>query len=343
MRNHPFGPWATALSPLTGAKLSSFWVRRLTTLARLGQSLPTLTRRARYGLIATAMIALVMPSLRGTHGERSGGDDDDRRRSQSAIPAKSGDQALDEFLQIYRLDPGQDVKRIEPPRPAGVNEWWKQKYPNHGNRPGQFGSMMVFRWRDPDHLENWGMGGYTVRSLPRFIEMGIYPPEIEGDAEILKTDLAGDWVFREGVPDERMVRSLEPILQRALRMRIKLAFRQVERDVAVARGRYHHSPLPQRPENLIEIYGKELVDDKRGGGTGSFPMFLKWVSADIDRPIVNEVKDPPKEQISWYDNMPTPYPDGDKALVLYHLQQQTGLSFTREKRPIRVLYVERPK
>jgi hypothetical protein len=165
------------------------------------------------------------------------------------------------------------------------------------------------------------MGGYTVRSLPRFIEMGIYPPLIEGDAEILKTNLTGDWVFREGVPDERMVRALEPILQRALRMRITLTFRQAERDVVVARGRYHHSPLPQRPENLIEIYGKELVDDKLGGGTGSLPMFLNWVSADIDRPIVNEVKDPPKEKISWYDNMPTPYPAADRPGV--HPRKET--------------------
>ena len=347
MTNHPFDPWATALSPTSRANLSMFWVRRLDMLPRLGQSLPILSHQGRYGLIALAMIALVMPSLRGTSSARVGGNDDDRPRSQVAIapdaPPQSGDHALDEFLQTYRLAPGQDVKRIEPPRPAGVNEWWKQKYPDHGNRPGQFGSMVVLRWRDPDHLENWGMGGYTVRSLPRFIEMGIYPPEIEGDAEILKTSLRGDWVFRDGVPDERMVRSLEPILQHALRLRIKLTLRQVERDVVVARGRFHHSPLPQRPENLIEIYGKELVDSKVGGGTGSLSMFLKWVSAGIERPIVNEVEAQLKEPISWYDNMSIPFKNDDKPLVLYHLQQQTGLSFTREKRPIRVLFVERPK
>jgi hypothetical protein len=341
MTNHLFGPWATALSSMSGAKLSTFWARRLTMLPNLGRPLPVRSRRGHCGLIAVALIALLMPSL----SERAGGNVPAPNQSKTDTVANvDGDQrALEEFLQTYRLAPGQDVKRIEPPRPDGVHVWWKQKYPDHGNRPGQFGSMLVFRWRDPDHLENWGMGGYTVRSLPRFIEMGIYPPLIEGDAEILKTNLTGDWVFREGVPDERMVRALEPILQRALRMRITLTFRQAERDVVVARGRYHHSPLPQRPENLIEIYGKELVDDKLGGGTGSLPMFLNWVSADIDRPIVNEVKDPPKEKISWYDNMPTPYPDGDKALVLDHLQQQTGLAFTREKRPIRVLFVERPK
>jgi hypothetical protein len=341
MSNNPFGPWATALSHMSGAKLNTFWVRRLSMLPNLGQSLPILSRRGRYGLLALAVIALVMPSL----SRRAGGDVPKLSQSKAEPVPKVDDeqQAAAEFVRTYRLAPGQDLKRIELPRPDGVNVWWKQKYPNHGNRPGQFGSMMVFRWRDPDHLENWGMGGYTVRSLPRFIEMSIYPPEIEGDAEILKSVVTGDWVFREGVPDERMVRSLEPILERALRQRIKLTLREVERDVVVARGRYHFSPLPQRPENLIEIYGKELVDSKVGGGSGSLPMFLKWVSAGIERPIVNEVEAPPKEQISWYDNMPIPFANDDKPLVLFHLQQQTGLTFTREKRLIRVLFVDRPK
>jgi hypothetical protein len=340
MRKSPFGPWATALSPMSGAKLSTFWVRRLNMLPNLGRSLPILSRRGRAGLIATAAIVLAMPSL----SRRAGGDVPMRSQSKTEPALKVDDepQAAAEFVHTYRLAPGQDLKRVEPSRTIGVNEWWAQKYPNHANRPDQFGSM-VFRWRDPDHLENWGMGGYTVRSLPRFIDMSIYPPEIEGDAEILKSVVTGDWVFREGVPDERMVRSLEPILERALRQRIKLTLREVKRDVVVARGRYHFSPLPQRPENLIEIYGKELVDSKVGGGSGNLPMFLKWVSAGIERPIVNEVQAPPKAQISWYDNIPIPFTNDDKALVLYHLQQQTGLTFTHEKKPIRVLFVERPK
>jgi hypothetical protein len=35
--------------------------------------------------------------------------------------------------------------------------------------------------------------------------------------------------------------------------------------------------------------------------------------------------------------------DHDEALVLQHLQEQTGLTFTREKKPIRVLFIERAK
>ena len=80
MRNNRFGPWATDLSPASRANLSTFWVRRLTMQAWLGPSLPILSRQGRYGLITLAMIALVMPSLRGTSSAWVEGDD----------PARSG-------------------------------------------------------------------------------------------------------------------------------------------------------------------------------------------------------------------------------------------------------------
>jgi hypothetical protein len=33
----------------------------------------------------------------------------------------------------------------------------------------------------------------------------------------------------------------------------------------------------------------------------------------------------------------------DEAAVLQHLHEQTGLSFTRENKPVRILFVERAK
>ena len=56
MRDNPFGPWTTALSPMTGAKLSTYWVRRLNMLPNLCQSSPILSRRGLYGLLALAAI-----------------------------------------------------------------------------------------------------------------------------------------------------------------------------------------------------------------------------------------------------------------------------------------------
>ncbi len=216
---------------------------------------------------------------------------------------------------------------------------------------------MVFGWSDPGRLkvraslfDGDRTEGWTLRDLPRWMKLDIYPEQIEGDPQLLKTEVSGDWIVREGVPDEQIVLPLEAIVQRALRQRITMAFRQVERDVVVARGRYRYTPLVGRSDNQIEIYGKYL-DDKGmgGGGSGEFPDFLRWVGAWIERPVLNEVEAPPKVNVGWHDNVRSPFTekehreDHDEALVLQHLHEQTGLTFTEERRPIRIRFIERAK
>ena len=103
---------------------------------------------------------------------------------------------------------------------------------------------MVLDWHDPDRLDvsvsaYGGSGGWTIRQIPRLLRMVRYSYEIEGDPELLKTEVSGDWIVREGVPAERLVRPLEASLQRAIRRRMTLALRRVEREVVIARGRYH--------------------------------------------------------------------------------------------------------
>jgi hypothetical protein len=311
-------------------------------LGPIGEGLSSLTRRECCGLML-APIGLVVPLLPGTTAPVQ----------ENADRAEGDRKALDDFLEAYRLAPGQILKRVPPPRPEGVRTWWNQKYPRHGNRPDQFGAM-VFRWRDPDRLDNWGGTtgkGFSLRELLRYLETSIYEVEIDGDRDLLDTIVTGDWVFRDGLEDERKVHALEVIIQRVLRLRISLTFRQVERDVVVARGAYHHNPLEGRAADAIEIYGKEVVPGGggAGGGTGDFAKFLKWVGEWIGRPVVSEVEAPPKGRITWYYNQRHPFTeqmrreDHEEASVLRHLQEQTGLTFTRERRPIRILFIERAK
>ena len=106
--------------------------------------------------------------------------------------------------------------------------------------------------------------GWSIRTLPQSIAMGIDPSAIEGDAELLKTKVSGDWIVREGVPAEQLILRLEAILQRAVRQRITLTLRRVERDVVVARGRYRSSPLPVHGEGEIEIYSRTRPGRRRG-------------------------------------------------------------------------------
>jgi len=222
-------------------------------------------------------MAVGMLSMYGTSrvtSRHDGGIDPTEPQDAAEPTAKveSDPQALEEFLREYRLAPGQNLKRVPPPRPDGVHAWWKKTHPRFANQPHQFGAM-TFRWSDPDRLISWSMTtadqGYTLSDLLRYLELNIYPTEIDGDLELLKTPVSGDWIYREGIPVERMVAALESILQRVLRLRITMRFRQVERDVVVARGQYRHSPLPGRSKNQIEIYGKQIVPGGGGAGGGT--------------------------------------------------------------------------
>jgi hypothetical protein len=275
------------------------------------------------------------------------------RLKPSAL-VKDQEQALVEFIDTYRLAPGQNIERIPPPRPKGIHLWHQRKEPRLGAIGGLHNARVItFTWREPDELRvsssMFGRAeGWTIRELPRGLNMGIYSYEIEGDPELLKTEVGGDWIVREGVPAEQLIQPLEIILQRAIRRRITLTLRMVEREVVIARGRYHPSPLPGHVDGDIEVYARELAQgDERGGGVGDFPSFLRYVAERIRRPILNEVESGPKGNIQWHSNgrealaKQAQHADGNVALVLKHLQEQTGLTFATERRPIRILFVER--
>jgi hypothetical protein len=309
------------------------------------------------GLVMMASIApLAGPSLREPLAAQKepGPPKGAKDGAGPAAPVGDQEQALKAFLDEYRLAPGQNLKRILPPRPAGVGVWSRRR---NLPRIGDVNQVraMVLGWRDPNDLEirTWMVGGkkgWSIRSLPILMKMDLDPLDIEGDPVLLATEVSGDWIVREGVPPEQLIRPLEAIIQRAIRRRISLELRRVERDVVVARGRFRPSPLPGHAEGDVEIYAHQVVrDEDAGGGRGVFSSFLAAVARWIDRRIVNEVESPPKSMVSWRYNHRWPATeqnqreDHDEALVLKHVEEQTGLRFTREKRPMRVLYMGQAK
>lgn len=128
-----------------------------------------------------------------------------------------------------------------------------------------------------------------------------------------------------------------------------MSFRTIERDVYVAHGAYGFKPInAERPR--IEIFGEQLTSGG-GGGSGSFTEFLNWVGMWIDQPIVNDVDMPVKERITWHYNLvagPLVKEEErrlakDPQLVLKYVTEQTEIAFTKEKRKVRLLVVERKK
>ena len=229
-------------------------------------------------------------------------------------------------------------------------------YPNPGNQPHRIrGHGLPVGRAIRINSENRGATpgeGFSLRQVLRYLETSIYEAEIDGDRKLLDTIVTSDRIYRDGVEAERKVHALEAIIQRVLRLRISLTFRRVERDVVVARGAYHHTPLEGRAADEIEIYGKWGLSPGWWRGRRRLPASFRRCSLGgigrTDRAAWSSARLKPhrKGQITWCYNERSPSTeqtrreDHDEASVLRHLQEQTGLTFTRERRPMRILFIE---
>jgi beta-lactamase regulating signal transducer with metallopeptidase domain len=266
----------------------------------------------------------------------------------------------------YGLEPGRDLRRVAPPFPPIRMEYYRTGHPSQSEAIKEGPSAMMFRWRD-GKLRNWGMmfgdsadPGYNLTGVLDAL-LDIKSQQIDGPRELLRTRVAGDWVIREGAEQEAVLKQLQDILHKEFALPVKLEFREVERDVYVARGEYELKPLPGQEgkgkliltdetitTDEIQVFGKQLVPNSgAGGGTGEFEEFLGWLGRWIGTPIVSEVDLEPTNQVSWHLHERSPSTeqsrgeDHDPALVLGNITVQTGLTFTLEKRPVRILFAER--
>jgi hypothetical protein len=150
---------------------------------------------------------------------------------------------------------------------------------------------------------------------------------------------------------------LEPILRQEFKLPIHLEFGEKEQEVYVARGSWHMTPLSDTRVRSggVQIYGKELNFGpiRGGGGHGGLTEFLDAVGEWIDARVVRDNVANPPQRLTWqYHLAPAPHAFGqqasdaelrearDPALVLHNIEVQTGLKFTKEKRSVKMLFVE---
>jgi hypothetical protein len=107
-----------------------------------------------------------------------------------------------------------------------------------------------------------------------------------------------------------------------------------------------HWPKNRRTTDSIQVFGKSLSPGS-GVHAGDFDTFLEGLGVWIDAPVVAEMAERPKQTIrfSFHQQMPrtdtSHREDQDPKLVLPNIAAQTNLTFTKEKRPMKILFVER--
>jgi hypothetical protein len=288
---------------------------------------------------------------------------DDRRdvgdrapdRASTPVPDPVGLHALADFRRRYRLAPGEIVKRIAPPFPPSRLADLHRRYPFVAERHRDDRILAIIYPARDGTLSNPSFTfsgdpkseGLTLSALIEAIT-GFSPQDVEGDVRLLQAEVPGDFVFDAGAPAERRVAALERIIAEEGHLPARLAVREVECEVVVARGHFRFRPL-EVGRNTVEIYGATLTPGLGSGGSGDFTEFLRWVGRFIEphRRIVDEIESRPEGQLSWHLNSRSPFTDQmrredhDEQAVLGHLAEQTGLTFTTERRKVPTLFVER--
>jgi hypothetical protein len=188
--------------------------------------------------------------------------------------------------------------------------------------------------------------------------IGLKRYEVSGPKELLSLKLGGDWITRRDVPTDKILSSLEQILENELSRKIRFEKQGVDRDAIIVRGQYKRIPLegvkhpdkiyvyPDSAWALGSISGPEPYS---GGGTKSLAKLIEMVGSHFNRPVVCETENLSAIKVSYFTsqsyslaiaNVKTKE-DKQKTLdsVLKNLSRQTSLKFEYGRRDKDVWFI----
>lgn len=251
--------------------------------------------------------------------------------------------ALEDLKKLYTLPDGEVLKFVRPPLPDFLKMQLQLWVSPPMRQKTQFD---LIPWNE----EKWGLSfsyfGVTPR-LSNLIEhfLKVEQTDIKGDARILQRKLPEDYVYRTDASVEQLAAKLAEIAQQEWQIPVRLSFREVERNIYVAKGDFQPS-LPAGETRFALNSGPYAGDHGEFYHTGSVSDFLANASEYLGVKIVNEIS-PSEARLKWsrrwYDRS-TVKPENrfkiNPEIVLKQITDQTGLKFTSEKRMMRVVFVE---
>lgn len=269
-----------------------------------------------------------------------------------------------EFRKEYSLADGQVVKLVMEPFAACRADYFAELRPPRPGSPASRpewshlcisddGRRLVWRSMHSRYV-SYGANDQIIRidgmEVSRMLEGVFRIPlqEIEGDESLLKEPVDADFVIRAGSTPEQQMAGLETELRQKFRIPVRLTFREEEREVVLARGKFVSKPREGREKNALDLYAEYLNPETERGNHFAFEQAMERLGRFINRRVIVEAEGPPVgtfltvREHTRIPHTPTTYAaDTDPETVLKNVIAQTGLTFTTEKRKVRVLFVEK--
>ncbi|MGD0462905.1 MAG: hypothetical protein ABSB74_10495 [Tepidisphaeraceae bacterium] len=247
------------------------------------------------------------------------------------------------FHETYALRPGETIRRVAPPFLPERLDYFRKVQPSRTVNP----VALLVLWRDGAlQLKNWmyyvrsdGDSGFEAEQLIQSL-LKLYPQDIEGDLELARKVIPGDFVANADADIDQYRLALEKLVSETSGRAVSLTFREVPRPVIVFTGTWS----PQAP-HLIQIYGSQMNNAPTVRvSLGSIDHFAKWVGSWIGESVIVEAAGAPHElSLCGHDRDRAPEAlkqAHDPQLVCTHIHEQTGLDWREETRALRRLFVE---
>jgi RNA polymerase sigma factor (sigma-70 family) len=173
---------------------------------------------------------------------------------QAEVKLTKAQKALQDLGKVYKLADGEDLKCFRAPflperKAYGLTQEWP-------GAEGLYDGYVIKTWKwDGKNLdEDWveacrgGENAPIIDVIPTLTGVS-RRCEMEGDgvALLAARKIKADFVIRKGATQERILKQLGVILRGELKTPVKLSYREVEREVLVASGKYQ--TVPPRGDN----------------------------------------------------------------------------------------------
>ncbi|MEN6625638.1 MAG: M56 family metallopeptidase [Candidatus Sumerlaeia bacterium] len=248
------------------------------------------------------------------------------------------------FDSVYRLGKDEYIKYLPPPFIPERLQYYSDDDPRQAQYIPKGPDAMIFRWDQLLRKEATLFGSPQRISWVLHNVIGLKSFDYDCPAELLKFNITGDWITRQGADTEKLLDGFVRVMESQFQRKITVKKRTIVREVIVAKGTLNIRPREDRAI-FIDVYVDQISPSGRIGGCGDITQSLGAIGDLIGVAIIDESN--PGRAYNYINRRI--HPDtrnrdftSNPTLIdklLNNLSRQTSLEFKKERRPVEVWFI----